>query len=150
MGAAYVTPAWFKPPPSSKSKQCCRETRKDRIEINSYYTAFHVLTGQPRWRWGRRRAIKIDRSVPLPRLVQTSFIQQMQTMLQGQQGTTRKDRIEVNSYYTMKVTSFDVLAGQPRWRWRRLSRLIQALITALLKLHLHLLLGSLCPASSKT
>jgi len=35
-------------------------------------------------------------------------------------GTTRKDRIEVNSYYTMKVTSFDVLAGQPRWRWRRL------------------------------
>jgi hypothetical protein len=67
MGAAYVTPAWFKPPPSSKSKQCCRETRKS-IEINSYYTAFDVLTGQPRWRWGRRRAIKIDRSVPLPPL----------------------------------------------------------------------------------
>jgi len=47
-------------------------------------------------------------------------------------GTTRKDRIEVNSYYTMKVTSFDVLAGQLRWRWRRLrlrlGRLIQSLI----------------------
>jgi len=32
----------------------------------------------------------------------------------------------------MKVTSFDVLAGQPMWRWRRLrlklSRLIQSLI----------------------
>jgi len=30
--------------------------------------------------------------------------------------TTMKDRIEVNSYYTTKVTAFDVFAGQPRWR----------------------------------